>query len=113
MANYKVTERTHKDKNGNIIRKEKCIIVDFVNLTQNEREAVEMYVKMGHTIYPKKAKAKVGKGLTAEKMKAELEAKGKADLLAELNAKIDNKENFMQITSWYKDKMGLKKDKKK
>ena len=40
MANYKVTERTKKDKDGNVKGKEKCIIVDFVNLTQNEREAV-------------------------------------------------------------------------
>lgn len=111
MANYKVTERTKKDKDGNVKGKEKCIIVDFVNLTQNEREAVEMYVKMGYTIYPKKAKAKTGKGLTKEKMLEELKTRGNAEAVAELEEKIKNKENFMKITSWYKETIGEKKKK--
>ena len=103
MANYKTTVRTKKDKNGNVLGSEKCIIVDFVNLTQNEREAVEMYVKAGYSLYPKKEKSKAGNGLTKEKMKAELEARGNKEALKVLQGKIDNKENFMKITSWYKD----------
>lgn len=112
MANYKLTERTKKDKDGNVIAKERCVIVDFVNLTQNEREAVEMYVKMGVTVYPKKLKKERGKGLTKDKMIEALEKSGNEEALAELKKKLEAKENFMKITSWYKKDV-LKETKKK
>lgn len=102
MANYKITERTRKDKNGNKLAPEKCIIVDFVNLTENERQAVEMYVKSGYTLYPKKEKTKAGKGLTTEKMRENLKKIGNEELLKDFEEKVETKLNFMKLTSWYK-----------
>lgn len=112
MANYKITERTRKDKNGNKLTPEKCIIVDFVNLTENERQAVEMYVKSGYTLYPKKEKAKAGKGLTTEKMRENLQEIGNEELLKEFDKKVKAKENFMRITSWYKKELKKLEEKK-
>ena len=63
-----------------------------------------MYVKMGYNVYPKKAKTKSGKGLTKDKMKAHIQEIGDEEGLKELEKKIKAKENFMRITSWYKEK---------
>lgn len=100
--NYKITERTRKDKDGNIIEKYNCIVADFEKMTVNEKEAVEMYMKAGYKVFPKKAKKKAGDGLTKEKMIAYLK-ENNPNGLKELEAKIKNKENFMKITSWYKN----------
>lgn len=104
MANYKITTRTKKDKDGNVKGIEKCIIADMINLTANEQAIVDTYVRNGYTLYPKKAKAKAGKGLTKDKMKEHLKEIGDEEGLKELEKKVKAKENFMKITSWYKEK---------
>lgn len=105
MANYKITERTIKDKNGNEKGKKKCIIADMSKLTLAEREIVEGYMKAGMEVYPPKSK-KTGNGLTKDKMKAELKGRGDEEGMKELEKMLKAKENFMRITSWYKKRIG-------
>lgn len=104
MANYKITERAIKDKNGNVVGKKKCIIADMSKLTLAEKEIVEGYMKAGIDVYPPKKKA-TGSGLTKAKMEAHLKEIGDEEGLKELNRKVKAKENFMQITSWYKKRI--------
>lgn len=101
MAGYKITERTRKDKSGNVIEKYNCIIADFENMTENERQAVQMYLQAGYKLFPAK-KGTTGKGLTKAKMEAYLK-ENDANGLKELQTKLKNKENFMKITKWFKD----------
>jgi len=109
MANYKITQRMKKDKNGNIKGTENCIIVDFVNLTENERQAVEMYVKGGYTLYPKKEKkdAKPKKEriiIKKEDISNYLSKNGYDDKVSiDLLRKLEAKQNFMNILTYFKD----------
>lgn len=90
MANYKLTERTRKTKDGKEI-KTQCIIADFENMTKNEREAVEMYVKMGYKLFPKKDRKGIkGNGMTKNEFLFYLEREEKA-----IFDKTDIKESFM------------------
>lgn len=107
MANYKLTERTKKDKDGNIKGIEKCIIVDFVNLTENERQAVEMYVKGGYTLHakkekanpkPKKERVKLSKDIINDYLKDYEDKASK-----ELKGRMKTKENFMTLQTYFKD----------
>lgn len=101
MANYKITERTIKDKDGNVKEKKKCIIADMDKLTLAENKIIEAYMRAGVDVYPP-TKKKTGKGLTKDKMKAHLKEIGDEEGLKELEKKVKAKENFMKITSWYK-----------
>lgn len=103
MANYKITKRAVKDKNGNIIKYQDCIIADMEKLTESERKIVEMYMNSDkYKVFPRKAKKKGGNGLTKEKMTKYLESKDKEGL-KELQAKLKAKENFMRIMVWFKN----------
>lgn len=104
MASFKLTERTKKDKDGNIKGIEKCIIADYIKLPLNEQAIVDVYVKNGYKLYAPK-KAKTGKGLTKDKMKEHLKEIGDEEGLKELEKRVKAKENFMKITSWYKSRV--------
>lgn len=101
MASYKLTERAKKNKNGDVVGTEKCIIAEYTKLSIEDKAIVDVYVKNGYHLYsPKKKKA--GKGLTKEKMIAHLKEIGDEEGLKELEKKVKAKENFMKLTSWYK-----------
>ena len=103
MANYKETVRTIKDKDGNVIGRQKCIIADMEHLTIGEKEYIKMCMESGeYKIVPKKAKKKGGNGLTKQKMMDYLKENDK-DGLKELEKKIKSKENFMRIMVWFKN----------
>lgn len=102
MANYKFTKRTIKDKDGNKKGEIDCLIVDYEKLTANEKGIVEMYLKAGYKVFAKTNKKKSGKGLTKEKMEAYLKENSETGL-KEFQTKVKNKENFMKITSWFKN----------
>lgn len=101
MANYKITKRTIKDKDGNKKGEIDCIIADFENMTTNEKEAVKMYMQAGYKVFPKEAKKKSGKGLTKAKIETYLKENDESGF-KEFQTKIRNKENFMKIMSWFK-----------
>lgn len=103
MANYKETVRTIKDKDGNVIGKQKCIIADMEHLTVAEDKLISMYMKSGeYKVIAKKPKKKGGNGLTKQKMMDYLKEKDK-DGLKELENKLKAKENFMRIMVWFKN----------
>lgn len=102
MANYKLTTRAIKDKDGNKVGEKKCIIVDTEKVTPADEKIIEMYVKTGNfEIYPKKKAKKTGKGLTAPKMRKYLQDNDK-DALKEFETMLKQKENFMNIMTWFK-----------
>lgn len=111
MANYKETVRTIKDKYGNVIGKQKCIIADMEHLTVGERQLIEMYMKSGeYKIVPKKARKKVtGKGLTKEKIEKYLKDNDK-DGYKQYQDKLKAKENYMRVMVWFKEKYPNYKD---
>lgn len=100
MANYRVTKRIIKDKNGNTKGEINCIIADVDKLTREEEKAIQIYLKAGYKMFPKEHKKETGKGLTKEKMKEML--KDNPEGLKELNKKLEQKENFMKITKWFR-----------
>ena len=103
MANYKETVRTIKDKDGNVIRKQKCIIADMEHLTDAEYKLIQMYMNSTeYKVIAKKAKKKGGNGLTKQKMMDYLKENDK-DGLKELENKLKSKENFMRIMVWFKN----------
>lgn len=104
MANYKITSRAIKDKDGNKIGLKKCIIVDTEKITPAEEKIVDMYIKTGNfEIYPKKPQKKTGRGLTKVKMEKYLQDNDKEGF-KELQNMIKQKENFMKIMVWFKSK---------
>lgn len=104
MSNYKETKRAIKDKNGNVTGYQKCIIADMEHLTVGERQVIEMYMKTGeYKIIPKKEKKKSGNGLTKDKIRSYLQDNDKEGL-KEYENKLKQKENFMRIMVWFKNK---------
>lgn len=96
MANYKLTQRTNTKG-----EKINCVIADFKNMTENEKEAVKMYVEVGYKLFPKEEKKKAGNGITKEVIKKDLEENNK-EALNKFNKALRDKKNFMKIVSWYK-----------
>lgn len=69
MANYKITKRIVKNKEGKVIGEKNCIIVDVDKVTDGEWKIITMYAGMGYKVEERKEKKKTtGKGVT----KAEL-----------------------------------------
>lgn len=85
MANYKVNT------------KNKTIIIDIDKVTDNEMRLIKTYVAVGYILKEKK------KGVTYEDMRKGL--KNNAAALEELNKMIKDKENYMTIKKWYKEKI--------
>ena len=81
MANYRVNP------------KNKTVILDMDNITDNEMRLVQTYVAAGYILKEKKS------GVTYADMKKGL--KGNAEALKELDNKIKAKENYMLIKKWY------------
>ena len=77
MANYRVNP------------KNKTVILDMDNITDNEMRLVQTYVAAGYILKEKKS------GVTYADMKKGL--KGNAEALKELDSKIKAKENYMLI----------------
>ena len=84
MANYRVNP------------KNKTVILDMDNITDNEMRLVQTYVAAGYILKEKK------RGVTYADMKKGL--KGKAEALKELDSKIKAKEKYMLIKKWYAEK---------
>ena len=105
MANYKETVRTIKDKDGNVIGKQKCIIADVEHLTPAEEKLVQMYMKSGEykVIERKNRKKSKGNGLTKAKIETYLKENDK-DGFKEYQDKLKAKENYMRIMVWFKKK---------
>ena len=101
MANYKITKRTRKDKDGNVLDTYDCIIADFENMTRNEKEAVELYMKAGYKVFPKTSKKATGKGITRDKIKEYLKDYND-NISKDIKKRIATKENFMTIQSYFK-----------
>lgn len=85
-------------KNFKLSKDGKSVIVDFKNITDAEREIVQMYVNAGKLI---KEKGKGGNRLT----KADIEKALKDDEknLAIYKKMVANKENFMNIKKWFNE----------
>ena len=81
MANYRVNT------------KNKTVILDMNNITDNEMKIVQTYVAAGYLLKEKKA------GVTYNDMRKKL--KNNPEALKELEKKIDEKENYMKIKKWY------------
>lgn len=111
MSNYKETVRAIKDKDGNVIGHQKCIIADMERLTVGEQKLIEMYMKSGeYKIIAKKERKKgTGKGLTKEKIEKYLKENDK-DGFKEYQDKLKAKENYMRIMVWFKNKYPNYKD---
>lgn len=100
--NYKITARKIKDKNGNVVRIQKCIIADMEKITPAEDKLIDKYLKTGeYILLQKRVKKTTGKGITKAKM-IEYLKENDADGLKELEKKVKAKENFMRITTWFK-----------
>lgn len=85
MANYRVNP------------KNKTVILDMDNITDNEMRLVQTYVAAGYILKEKKS------GVTYADMKKGL--KGNAEALKELDNKIKAKENYMLIKKWYSEQI--------
>lgn len=85
MANYRVNP------------KNKTVILDMDNITDNEMRLVQTYVAAGYILKEKKS------GVTYADMKKGL--KGNAEVLKELDNKIKAKENYMLIKKWYSEQI--------
>lgn len=85
MANYRVNT------------KNKTVILDMDNITDNEMRLVQTYVAAGYILKEKKS------GVTYADMKKGL--KGNAEALKELDNKIKAKENYMLIKKWYAEQI--------
>ena len=85
MANYRVNP------------KNKTVILDMDNITDNEMRLVQTYVAAGYILKEKKS------GVTYADMKKGL--KGNAEALKELDSKIEAKENYMLIKKWYAEQI--------
>ena len=85
MANYRVNP------------KNKTVILDMDNITDNEMRLVQTYVAAGYILKEKKS------GVTYADMKKGL--KGNAEALKELDSNIKAKENYMLIKKWYAEKI--------
>lgn len=100
MSNYTTTVRTSKRKDGSIV-KTNCVIVDTNKMTDGEWKIVGALVSNGYKIVEKKEKKATGKGWTKEKMRNYLKEHSKEDLKA-FEIKLEEKENFMTITGWFR-----------
>ena len=85
MANYRVNP------------KNKTVILDMDNITDNEMRLVQTYVAAGYILKEKKS------GVTYADMKKGL--KGNAEALKELDSKIKAKENYMLIKKRYDEQI--------
>ena len=85
MANYRVNP------------KNKTVILDMDNITDNEMRLVQTYVAAGYILKEKKS------GVTYADMKKGL--KGNAEALKELDSKIKAKEKYMLIKKWYAEQI--------
>ncbi len=92
-------------KNYSLNQKNKTIIIDMDNVTDNEMRLIQTYVAAGYILKEKK------RGLTYKNMLAGL--KDKPEALEELKKKIAAKENYMIIKKFYLQEIGKKSVKKK
>ena len=98
--NYRITERTTKDK-----EKKKVIIADTEKLTSAEWRVIDAYLRSGiYTLEeqkPKKAKKDIG--YSKAEIVAYLEKKD-AEGLKEVKAMEDANEKFIKVLTWFRKK---------
>lgn len=104
MANYKVTKRAKKNKDGEIVSYKNYIVVDWEKITSAEEREIQMYLSTGnYTLDRRRPAKKTGKGLTKEKIEKYLKEHSEEGL-KEYKARVTKKENFMKTMQWFKQK---------
>lgn len=103
MKNYRLTERTVKDKDGKILDKKKVIVADTEKLTSAEWRIVDAYLRTGtYALEEQKVKkAKKEIGYTRAEITEYLKTND-ADGYKELQKREKAEEKFIKTLAWFR-----------
>ena len=93
--NYTLTKRTVKRSNGKVDT-QNCVVVDMKNITNDEKQMVQMYVLAGYKVIKRRVP---GNGVKKQQIIDYVENKGKKEQKEALEKIKDEK--FMTIKKWF------------
>lgn len=93
--NYTLTKRTVKRSNGKMDT-QNCVVVDMKNVTNDEKQMIQMYVQAGYKIIKRRVP---GNGIKKQEIINYVENKGSKEQKTAFEKIKDNK--FMTIKKWF------------